>query len=238
MTSLLRSIRNALNGIDVPIPFALDDDHIGTEPLVLDQADLIPGGFRDRSLRIRSGEGDYDLVFRITRTPFVVFGAIRGRWEALSAEGGPLGLPTSNEAPTFDGVGRTQGFAGGFVAWHPEIGAHAVWGLIGARWAAIGREAFGYPVTDETPTDDGQGRFNHFRALQLPGRPEATIMWSPATGAHEVYGAIRQKWLELGASSGRLGFPLGAEFDDAGGRRQIFQRGSLFWTPAGGVVLQ
>ncbi len=62
---LLQSIRDALNGIDLPIPFALDDDHIGTEILRLDNSDLIPCGTRDKSLTIQSSEGHYELTFRI-----------------------------------------------------------------------------------------------------------------------------------------------------------------------------
>jgi hypothetical protein len=64
---LLQSIRDALNGVDLPIPFALDDDHIGTEILRLDNSDLIPFGARDKSLRITSSEGDYELNFEIAR---------------------------------------------------------------------------------------------------------------------------------------------------------------------------
>jgi hypothetical protein len=66
---LLTSIRNALNGIDLPIPFALDDDHIGTEELRLDSSDLISAGvgIRDKSLTIKSDEGHYELSFQIRR---------------------------------------------------------------------------------------------------------------------------------------------------------------------------
>jgi hypothetical protein len=63
---LLQSIRDALNGIDLPIPFALDDDHIGTEILRLDSSDLIPFGSRDKSLTFQNSEGHYELTFRIT----------------------------------------------------------------------------------------------------------------------------------------------------------------------------
>ena len=69
-----------------------------------------------------------------------IFGAIRERWIALNAAGGPLGVPTGVEAPTFDGTGRNQAFRNGFISWHPTIGAHAVYGGIGARWNEIGRE--------------------------------------------------------------------------------------------------
>lgn len=140
---LRNSIRDALNGVNLPIPFALDDDHVGTERLDLDHGDLIQGGFHDKFLRVRSAEGDYDLGFRVTRTPFVVFGAIREHWENQGAEAGPLGLPAGNETPTFDGRGRAQPYSGGIVAWHDETGPHTVWGLIRDRWLAIGREAFG-----------------------------------------------------------------------------------------------
>ena len=98
---------------------------------------------------------------------------------------------------------------------------------------------FGYPVTDELPTPDGGGRFNHFRAVHQPGKPEASIYWSPETGAaHEVYGLIRAKWAEMGWEQSHLGYPISAEEDHAGGRIQRFQGGSLFLTPQGDVVVQ
>lgn len=62
---LLQSIRDALNGIDLPIPFALDDDHVATEILRLDNSDLIPFGTKDKSLTIQNSEGHYELRFRI-----------------------------------------------------------------------------------------------------------------------------------------------------------------------------
>jgi hypothetical protein len=59
------NIRDALNGVDLPIPFTLDDDHIGTDILRLDNSDLIPFGSREKSLTIRSREGHYELTFQI-----------------------------------------------------------------------------------------------------------------------------------------------------------------------------
>jgi LGFP repeat len=227
--ALLRSIRDALEGINLPLPLSFDDDHIGTQSLGLKNTDLVAGGFLNKQLRIESDEGDYTLTFRLTRSPFVVFGAIREHWKAQGAEEGVLGLPMGNEAPTFDGAGRAQHFAGGIVSWHGALGAHTVWGLIGQRWLQLGREQFGYPVTDELSTPDGAGRFNHFRALHLPGTPDASIYWHPSTGAHEVYGAIRHHWAGRGWEQSRFGYPAGPEHDFQGGRLQRFQNGALFW---------
>lgn len=170
---------------------------------------------------------------------YKVVGAIRTKWEEMRLAPANLGYPVDHEVPTFDGVGRLQAFQRGMICWHPETGAHLVWGLIGERWLQIGREQFGYPITDEIPTPDGRGRFNHFRAVHLPGKPEASIYWHPDTGAHEVYGAIHAKWAEMGFERSQLGFPVTAEQDLAGGRVQRFQGGSLFWTPLqGDVVVQ
>jgi len=98
---------------------------------------------------------------------FVVLGAIEAKWLATGAQAGYLGMPTSNETPTFDGVGRFQSFQHGRIAWHPQIGAFSVIGLICARWQAIGAEQFGYPITDESTCPDKHGRYNHFRTIQI-----------------------------------------------------------------------
>ncbi|MGA9016390.1 MAG: hypothetical protein WB509_28175 [Acetobacteraceae bacterium] len=78
-----------------------------------------------------------------------VIGAIAQKWQALGGAGG-FGAPEDIERPTFDGVGRTQPFAGGkFIVWHPELGAFELHGLIAVKWLALGRERFGYPTSDE-----------------------------------------------------------------------------------------
>jgi hypothetical protein len=179
----------------------------------------------------------YDL-FEIEMKGFDVFGAILDKWAEMHWGAGPLGFPTSHELPTVDNIGRFRNFERGIISWHPEIGPHIVWGLIGERWLQIGREQFGYPITDEMTAPDGRGKFNHFRAVQLPGKPEASIYWSPESGAHEIFGAIRDKWASMGWETSQLGYPISSEQDHNGGRIQQFQRGSLFWTPQGGVVIQ
>jgi uncharacterized protein with LGFP repeats len=170
-----------------------------------------------------------------------VIGAIREKWLALGGAN-RFGDALDIERPTFDGVGRAQGFAGGgVISWHPQIGAFAVWGEIRRKWEALGREQFGYPVTDESPCPDRRGRFNHFRAMQIPNHPDASIYWTPQTGPHEVHGAIRGKWASLGWERSSLGYPTQDEHDfrvqasDSGGRRSDFEHGWIYWTPRRGV---
>lgn len=166
-----------------------------------------------------------------------VFGDIEKKWLALGGGAGLLKQPLAGEAPTFDGAGRAETFQGGVISWHPTIGAHEVHGSILARWQQIARERYGYPITDESPCPDNIGRFNHFRAVQLAGQPEASIYWSPASGAWEVYGAIRAKWASMGWERSVLGYPVEAEHDQAGGgRTQRFQGGVVTWTPGGGAA--
>lgn len=166
---------------------------------------------------------------------FVVYGDIELKWLAFGGLNGALGQPVTNEASTFDGVGREQKFQGGFISWHPDAGlrAHVVWGRIGERWAAIGREQFGYPACDESDFPGG-GKYNTFRAMHLPGHPEASIVWKPgAAAAWEVYGAIRQSWINTGSVVGPLHYPVDQErpaFDNRG-RFQHFEGGILSWHP-------
>ena len=166
----------------------------------------------------------------------VVIGAIRAKWLALGGEQG-FGAALDIERPTFDGVGRAQSFAGGrVISWHPQIGAFAVWGLIGAKWLALGRERFGYPITDELPCPDRRGRFNHFRAMHVNGRPELSIYWTPRTAAHEVHGAIRTAWAARGWERSRLGYPTTDEFGSGtDGRRSNFEHGFIDWDPRRGA---
>jgi LGFP repeat/CHAP domain len=159
-----------------------------------------------------------------------VHGAIRDKWEQTGWELG-LGYPTTDETATPDGVGRYNHFSnGGSIYWTPTTGAHEVHGAIREKWAEKGWELGpGYPLTDETRTPDGVGRFNHFSN-------GASIYWSPATGAHLVKGAIRDTWAYYGWEFG-LGYPTTDELYFDGGAYTDFQRGGIGWTPGGGTYL-
>ena len=163
-----------------------------------------------------------------------VYGAIGDKYNALGRENGPLGAALTDEANAPHG-GRFNAFKNGFIHWHPDIGAFAVWGAIGAKWNQLGRVEYGYPITDESKTPDQRGRFNHFRAVQLPGKPESSIYWTPETGAVAVYGAIRDKWASEGWERGRVGYPTSDEAADGAYRLSTFERGFIRWSGANGA---
>lgn len=77
----------------------------------------------------------------------------------------------------------------------------------------------GGPTSEEASTPDGVGRYRHFA--------RGSIYWSPSTGAHEVHGAIRDRWARLGWERGPVGYPMTDELTapDA----------SIYWTPRTGA---
>lgn len=153
---------------------------------------------------------------------------IKAKYAALGGAKGFLGAAKSVITACPDGVGSFQHFAGGSIYWSPRTGAHEIHGLIRDKWAAMGWEKsfLGYPRTDELTGRDqkSEGRFNHFTG--------GSIFWHPATGAHEVHGAILAKYIELGADGSFLGYPTTDESGtpDGAGRFNHFQAGSIYWT--------
>jgi uncharacterized protein with LGFP repeats len=159
---------------------------------------------------------------------FLVYGAIGDKWTELRRERGPLGAPRTDELDAARG-GRYNEFQHGFIYWHPNIGAHAVYGLIGQKWNALGRErGYGFPLTDELSARNG-GRYNEFEG----GR---SIYWHPRTGAHAVYGAIRDLWVSMGRERSKHGYPATDEYDDGRGFRRVdFQCGYIRWSARTGA---
>lgn len=153
---------------------------------------------------------------------------IKARYDALGGAKGFLGAAQTGVTPCPDGIGFYQHFAGGSVYWSPSSGAHEVHGLIRQKWSALGweRSFLGYPTTDESVGRDArhEGRYNHFTG--------GSVFWHPTTGAFEVHGAIRQKYLELGGEASFLGYPTTDETGcpDGVGRYNHFQAGSIYWT--------
>jgi uncharacterized protein with LGFP repeats len=157
--------------------------------------------------------------------------AIDDKYAALGGPGGFLGQPFdagagSQEMNTADDRGRVRDFEHGSIYWSPETEAHEVHGEIRVKWAQLGgeRSFLGFPVTYEVGTPDGRGRFNHFQG--------GSVYWTPETGAHEVHGAIRERWKSMGFERSRLGYPTGDEVPSHGepGRISGFEGGIIFFS--------
>jgi len=114
-----------------------------------------------------------------------------------------------------------------------EDGAATV--AIAAKWAELGgADGFlGKPETAVCTCPDGKGRYVHYAG--------GSIYWSPATGAHAIYGAIRDQWAALGwESNPHLGYPTTDEADAPdGGRFSRFEKGgAIYWHPQRGVEVR
>jgi len=195
----------------------------------VDAAHPVPGGTQQD---FRSGA----ILASPTTGAHVLLGAVLAHDLQLGLPEA-LGFPTTDELSTPDGVGRFNHFAGdggASIYWTPATGAWSVHGAIQATWAALGweRGPVGYPVTDELPTPDGVGRFNHFTSAD----GGASIYWTPATGAWPVHGAIRVTWADLGWERSALGYPTSGELATSTGVVQHFQGGDVTWTRADGSV--
>lgn len=124
------------------------------------------------------------------------------------------------------GDGYLRRYQNGVIYFLPPAAPCWVHGAILAEYLALDgdRGLLGYPTTDERPTPDGIGRYNHFE--------RGSIYWTYATGAHEVHGAIRDKWAALGWEKSLLGFPISGEREfTEGGRVSQFERGHIYWWP-------
>src|SRR5262245_59997036 len=147
--------------------------------------------------------------------------AILKKWRELRAE---LGRPISRELNA-KRDGRYIRYERGLVFWRHDLGAHALYGAIAAKWVELGREgAFGYPIADERSAPDG-ARFSEFEGGK-------SIYWSEATGAHAVSGPIRGEWLANGGALGGLGNPQSDPYRVGENLRSDFEFGYVLWSSA------
>jgi hypothetical protein len=82
------------------------------------------------------------------------------------------------------------------------------------------RGVLGYPITDELPTTNNTGRFNHF---------EYGSIYYAGNGAFEIHGCHRVVWSRMGWETGRLGFPTSDELSVGSQKISRFQRGNLYF---------
>ncbi|GAA2037814.1 N-acetylmuramoyl-L-alanine amidase [Pseudokineococcus marinus] len=156
----------------------------------------------------------------------VVRGPVFDKWATTGWENGYLGFPTTDVTPIPGGL--FAHFQGGSVYYSKPVGTHVVKGKIRAAWASKGWEygVLGFPTTDETPIRGGA--FNHFQG--------GSVYFSPKTGAHDVRGAVRDRWASLGWERSRLGYPTADQRSTATGEVGTFQGGTITWTRSTGAT--
>ena len=162
------------------------------------------------------------------KEPFEIHGPIFAKWASLGYERSFLGYPKTDECNSLAPNSKYQRFIWGTMCWFPgQTEAFEVHGAILNRWGQLDWEKglLGFPITDETATTDGIGRYNHFR--------NGSIYWKPSVSAHEIYGSIKNYWVSKGSESNPdLGYPISGElFTKAGSKNRYndFENGVLVW---------
>lgn len=126
--------------------------------------------------------------------------------------------------------GRWADFENAAIYWTEATGAHPVpRGGLWEAWAEYGFETgpLGYPVLDHAVVEGGG-----VQAFQ------GGVLYRQDGAEHGFYitGKIGERYAREGYERGPLGWPISSEYDTAtGGRRQDFERGTMFWDPSGVV---
>ncbi len=179
----------------------------------------------------RDNDG-YDLP----RCEVLPYGKIGEKYYAMGGIRSVLGVPKLAEMAS-QLNGRFQEFNNGIILWHSRTGAFAIRGAILQHfWATNSETRWGFALMDEmnaakSPVTAQQGRYQYFE--------NGLFLWTPSTGAHAVYGAILTHFETTGREA-RYGYPKAEEqtWGTAGGRKQVFEKGTFYWTPQQGVFVQ
>ena len=169
------------------------------------------------------------IVGKVSTGFWISSGDIRTRWVQLGAETGSLGYPLGATACGLADGGCWQRYEKGYIVQSSATGAWESKGGIRSRWVALNAEngTLGYPSGPETAYNGGW--FQKYENGYIIGRN--------STGYWESAGDIRTRWVQLGAETGSLGYPMGAVAcgltDD--GCWQRYQHGYIVWSDATGA---
>ncbi|WP_223595004.1 LGFP repeat-containing protein [Neobacillus bataviensis] len=150
-----------------------------------------------------------------------ILGRIAKKWQEMK---GSPGYALSDQG--FTALGQQAEFQYGNIYSSDLTGtANEVHGLILERYKQLGgtKGVLGLPISDETKTADGKGRFNNF----VFGK----ILWSQETGAWELRGPIWTKYSQLGEEKSILRYPVSGDIatPDGKGSYQQFQYGYIYY---------
>jgi len=151
-----------------------------------------------------------------------IYGAILGQYQTIVGQAKITpGYPISEEYP-FHG-GRKQDFSNGAMYYSGASGPHAVIGAIVQDYQANfepGLDSIGFPVSDEHAIPQcACNRQSDFQG--------GDIVWSGATGAAMLRGAILSTWRSWGGPNGPLGMPTANERDSGNSGSATFEHGGI-----------
>jgi SpoIID/LytB domain protein len=155
------------------------------------------------------------------------WGEVLKRYTRLGREGSKLGMPTSG---IWGEAGKYRGgsYENGIILWSKDTGAHHVKGLFFDAFSdAGGRKRLGLPMTDLIDTKDGgtRQRFTRGTLYQPPRSTEVFALW----------GALDEKYRDMGGASSRCGYPTSSMVVDDAGAAAAFENGSITSTHKNGV---
>ncbi len=130
----------------------------------------------DKAGRYNHFSKNASIYYTVQTDARAIWGRIRAKWAELGWEAGPLGYPSTDESETPDSIGRYNHFTkAGSVYWTMATDAHAIYGAIRQRWAALGWETsyLRYPTSDEIAVSGG--RQNNFQG--------GYVFWNASNGA-------------------------------------------------------
>lgn len=143
---------------------------------------------------------------------------------------GPLGYPLGDTVCGLADGGCYQPFESGAVYWSPSTGAAAVYGEIVTAYAQANAEwgHLGYPTSAARCELAQSGCAQTFE--------NASIYWSPSTGAHVVKPEVIPAWAPHGSEAGPLGYPTTSAPQSGDSYQQSFQGGTVTVTEGVAVL--
>ena len=162
-------------------------------------------------------------------------GAIGSVWRSSGAAASEFGLPLGAEGCT--STYCVQNFETGDLYWSAGTGVQSIYSgtdnsTIGAYWKKLGGPSskYGLPTSGESCAASYCAQYFE----------RGSIYWTAATGIQPVFtngdnSTVGGAWAKLGGINSKYGFPTSAEKCYTNYCEQLFQRGRVLWSAAGGV---
>lgn len=155
------------------------------------------------------------------------------RYAELGGENGVLGKVTANQVCGLRNGGCYQSFEKGGLYWSQYSGTFESYGPMRQRYIELGAEnsSLGYPNEQVICGLKDGGCYQRYQG--------GVIYYSQVLNkAYENMHSIRERYVELGAESGSLGYPASSKICGlrSDGCYQGFERGAIYWSLASGTI--